>query len=70
MEEFILILLYSNGCSKCKIIKQKLDQKQVIYEECNDMNIILKKGFMSMPMLEVDGEVMNYLNAINWLKEI
>lgn len=28
------------------------------------------KGFMSVPMLEVNDKVMNYLNAVNWLKEI
>ena len=31
---------------------------------------MLKKGFMSMPMLEVDGEIKNYLNAVKWVKEI
>jgi len=31
---------------------------------------MIEKGFMSMPMLQIDGEIMNYLNAINWLKEI
>jgi len=70
MEVFILILLYSNNCPKCKILKQKLDQKQVVYEECNDVDIMMEKKFLSMPMLQVDGEIMNYLNAINWLKEI
>ena len=66
----INIILYSNNCPKCKILKQKLDQKQVIYEECNNMDIMIEKGFQSVPMLEVDGKIMNYLNAVNWIKEI
>jgi len=31
---------------------------------------MLKNGFMSMPILEVNGKVMNYLNAVKWVKEI
>lgn len=34
------------------------------------MNILIQKGFKSVPMLEVDGNIMNYLEAINWVKEI
>lgn len=64
------MILFSNGCPKCKILKQKLDQKNVVYEECNDMDVMLSKGFMSMPILEVNGEIKDYLNAVNWLKEI
>jgi len=48
----------------------KLDQKGVVYEECNNVDLMMEKGFMSMPILEVDGKVMNYLNAVNWVKEI
>jgi len=31
---------------------------------------MLKKGFMSMPVLEVDGEGMNFNEAIKYVKEI
>ena len=34
------------------------------------MDIMIEKGFQSVPMLEVDGKIMNYLNAVNWIKEI
>jgi len=62
-----LIILYSNDCPKCKILKQKLDQKQITYEECNDVELMIKKGFLSMPMLERDGKVMNFNEAIKWV---
>jgi hypothetical protein len=42
----------------------------VVYEECNDMNLMMSKGFLSVPMLEVDEEIMDFNNAIKWLKEI
>jgi len=71
-EELIIskIILFSNDCAKCKILKTKLDQKQITYEECNDIDIMIKNGFLSIPMLQVDEEIMNYLNAVNWIKEI
>jgi len=66
----IKIILYSNHCPKCKILKMKLDEKKVVYEECNDMDIMMEKNFMSVPVLEVDGEIMNFNEAIKWVKEI
>ena len=65
----IKVTFYSNNCPRCKILQQKLDEKGVIYEKVSDMNILIQKGFKSVPMLEVDGNIMNYLEAINWVKE-
>jgi len=67
---FIKVTFYSNNCPRCKILQQKLDEKGVIYEKVSDINIMRQKGFMSAPMLEVDGKIMDYLQAINWVKEI
>ena len=68
-EELVIskIILFSNNCQKCKILKMKLDQKQTTYEECNDVDIMIEKGFMSMPMLQVNGETMNFNEAIKWV---
>lgn len=62
-----MITLYSNDCPKCKILKLKLDDKNIQYELCSDINIMKSKGFQSMPMLEVDGEVMNFNNSVKWV---
>ncbi len=64
------ITFYTTHCAKCKILKQKLDEKGIEYDICDDVNIMLSEGIRSAPVLEVDGEIMNYLNAVNWLKEI
>ena len=71
-EELIIskIILFSNNCTKCKILKTKLDQKQIIYEECNDVDIMIENNILSMPMLKVDGETMNFNEAIKYAKEI
>jgi len=64
-----LVTLYSNDCPKCKILKLKLDNKNIEYSLCSDINIMMSKGFQSTPMLEVDEKTMNFNEAINWVKE-
>lgn len=65
----IKVTFYSNDCPRCNILQQKLDEKGVMYEKVSDVEIMKQKGFMSVPMLEVDENIMNYLEAINWVKE-
>ena len=62
-------MLYSNGCPKCKILKQKLDDKNILYEVCDDIDLMIEKGFRSMPILEVNEKQMNYNEALIYLKE-
>lgn len=66
----IKVTFYSNDCPRCKILQQKLDEKGVMYEKVSDVEIMKQKGFMSVPMLEVDEKIMTYLEAINWIKEM
>ena len=54
------VVLYSTGCPKCKVLEAKLKQKDIEYEHISDMDIMADKGFMSVPMLEVDGNVMDF----------
>jgi len=63
-----MITLYSNDCPKCKILKFKLDSKNIQYELCSDIDIMTSKGFQTTPMLAVEEKTMNYLDAINWVK--
>lgn len=61
--------LYTNNCPKCKILKQKLDEKGFQYEVSNDMNLLINKGYKTVPILEVDDTYMTYIEAVNWIKE-
>jgi glutaredoxin len=70
MEEYMQITFYSTGCPKCKILKTKLDEKNVQYEVCSDTEVMLLHNFKTVPMLDVDGKVMNFNEAIQWTKEI
>jgi hypothetical protein len=39
----------------------------ISYEEITDTDIMIEKGFMSSPMLEVDGEILDFTKAVEWV---
>lgn len=62
-------ILYQHGCPRCKVLKMKLDEKGIQYEEVTDIEVMKEKGFQEAPKLEVDGVVMNFKEASEWIKE-
>lgn len=65
-----MITLYSTNCPKCKVLKEKLDRKNIQYEVITDTKVMLDKGMRTAPGLEVDGKLMDFAAAILWLKEM
>ena len=63
------VKLYSTHSPKCIILEKKLNQKNISFEEINDIDVMTAKGFMQAPMLEVDGEVMDFKQANDWINE-
>lgn len=63
------VILYTTHCPKCRVLETKLRQAHVEYEIIEDENVMLDKGFMEAPKLEVDDTVMDFSGAINWLKQ-
>lgn len=64
------VILYSTGCPKCKVLEAKMNTKNIDYTVIDDADLMISKGFMSLPMLEVDGEVMDFINAVKWVNGI
>ena len=63
------VVLYEHGCPRCKVLKMKLDQKGVVYDTVNDIEAMKAKGFNEAPKLEVNGVVMGFKEAVEWVKE-
>lgn len=61
------VILYSNKCPQCRVLEAKLKEKGIEYQEINDIYLMIEKGFMSMPMLEVDETIMNFAQALKWV---
>ena len=64
------VVFYSTGCPNCRMLEAKLKAKGIKYEIESDIKVMEEKEFMSMPMLEVDGKIMNYAAASQWLNNI
>lgn len=62
-------ILYSTNCPKCKVLETKLKSKNIEFEICNDIDLMLSKGIQQAPYLEVDNELMDFSNAIKWVNE-
>ena len=54
------IILYSTDCPKCKVLKSKLDSKGIEYNVISDVDIMTSKGIDTVPVLEINGEMMNF----------
>lgn len=65
------IILYSTHCPQCVNVERLLRQKNIDYEEINDTGVMLSKGITLVPVLEVEGkllqgkEIYDYLNGLN-----
>ena len=74
MMEYVLpktpsVTLYTTGCPKCNVLEAKLDQAGITYLKEEDVSQLIKKGFASAPVLEVDEELMEYKAAIDWVNK-
>lgn len=63
------VTLYSTNCPKCRVLEAKLNEKNIEFVTEGE-DVMIEKGFLSAPMLEVDGEVMNFGDAMRWVMRI
>lgn len=63
------IILYSTDCPRCKLVKQMLDIHHVPYTEIADKQVILDKDFDSVPVMDINGKIMDYSGILTWLKQ-
>ena len=61
------IVLFSTHCPKCNVLEKKLKTKNIEYEEINDVSIMKKKGYLWVPVLEVDGTSKDFKTANDWI---
>lgn len=65
-----MITLYSTGCPRCVILEAALKAKNIEYTKVSDEDEIIAKGFTSIPMMDVDGNIMDYPSAYNYVRGI
>jgi glutaredoxin-related protein len=57
------VILYTTHCPKCRVLETKLKSKNINYVEETDETIMQKKNIEFLPMLEVDGNLMDFATA-------
>lgn len=61
------VVLYSTHCPRCQVLATKLDNAGIAYTTFTDVDEMSKKGIMSVPMLEVDGKMLDFKKAVDWV---
>lgn len=65
------INFYSTDCPKCRVLKKKLDEKNINYNIVTDIEVMMDMGIDSVPMLQIDGGIlMNFSESIKWINEV
>ena len=64
------IIFYTTHCPRCRVLKAKLDEKQVTYTECDDIDKMMALGLRTSPALGIDGKIMDFSAAIKWLRDL
>ena len=63
------IILYSNGCPKCNVLKKKLKSSNIEYTEVSDIDVMIGLGIKSVPVLKVNDEILSYMDAVKYINE-
>ena len=61
------VTLYSTVCPKCKVLTTKLDSKNTQYSIISDIDIMTSKGINTIPVLDVDGNMLDFKAAVEWV---
>ena len=63
------VTLYTTHCPRCQVLAAKLDQAAIKYDVCENVNEMLEKGIMSVPVLEIDGNQLDFKQAVDWVNK-
>ena len=68
-EDTMDIILYSTGCPRCNVLKKKLDDKNISYSENTNIETMTSLGIEQVPVLSVDGDLMDFSQANIWINQ-
>lgn len=64
--------MYSTNplCPKCKVLEKKLGEANIDYNVIDNIDELKKTGFEYFPILKVDGNILDFKQAIEWVKDV
>ena len=63
------MILYTTNCPKCKILKKKLDKKNIKYDIVTDEKEILALNVLEVPQFFNNEKLLNFSEAIQWINQ-
>lgn len=61
------VTLYTTHCPRCMVLEKKLTTKNIDYVESTDVDLMVSKGIIAVPVLEVDEKRLDFKEANEWL---
>lgn len=63
------IILYSTGCPRCDVLKDKLDTKAISYSVNNSVDEMTELGISEVPVLSISGQLLKFKEAVEWVNK-
>ena len=63
-----MIIMYTTHCPQCKVLEKMLNDKKIEYTQITDIDVIKSKGIQSVPYLEIEGELKNFKESMEWIR--
>ena len=63
------IILYTIDCPKCKVLEKKLNNANISFAVCKATKLMAEKNISKLPMLEVDGEMLTFKEAVDMINK-
>lgn len=61
------IVFYTTHCPACNFLREQLDKKNISYIVETDEDVMLDLNITTVPVLEVNGELLKYKEALQWV---
>lgn len=62
------LIVYTTGCPRCEILKDKMIESNVYFTEVEDIEKMKELGIKQVPILEVNGKLLSYFKALEYIK--
>lgn len=65
-----MVVLYTIDCPACKVLESKLKAKNIEYSVHESEEAIKALGFSTAPLLEVNGQILQFAEAVNYVNNL
>lgn len=63
----MVIIYTTDTCPRCKILKKKLEAKEIPFVEIQDIDELLKLNIDEVPIMKVDEKLYTFGDAVDWV---